>query len=54
MKCNVLVPILVASGLLSTCWSMVGVILVIVYGGLWVVITSTERLTALRKKYTKY
>jgi hypothetical protein len=54
IKFSVLLPILVASGLLPTCWSMVGVILVIVYAGLWVVITSTERITPLRKKYTKY
>jgi hypothetical protein len=54
MKFNVLLPILVASGLLPTCWSMVGVMLAIVCDGLWVVITLTERKTALRKKYTRY
>jgi hypothetical protein len=53
-KFNVLLPILVASGLLPTRSFMVGVISVIVYDGLWVVSTPTERITALKKKYTKY
>jgi len=51
MKFNVFLPILVASGLLLTCSCVVGVILVIMYGGLWVVVTSTEWTTALRNKH---
>ena len=50
LKFNVFLPILVASGLLPTCWSMVGVISAVAYGGLRVVDTSRKRPPALRNK----